>query len=43
VLGDAIGVLATLLVTSTVVLLTLPLCSALRTALAQSVSTRITA
>ena len=35
VLGDAIGVLATLLVTSAVVLLTLPLCSVLRTALAQ--------
>jgi MFS transporter, FSR family, fosmidomycin resistance protein len=43
VLGDAIGILATLLVTSTVVLLTLPLCSALRAALAQSAGTRITA
>ena len=43
VLGDAIGVLATLLVTSTVVLLTLPLCSALRSALVQSAGARITA
>lgn len=43
VLGDAIGVLATLLVTSTVVLLTLPLCSALRTALVQSAGARISA
>jgi MFS family permease len=43
VLGDAIGVLATLLVTSIVVLLTLPLCSALRTALVQSAGQRISA
>jgi MFS family permease len=35
-LGDAVGVLATLLVTSAVVLLTLPLCAALRTALARA-------
>ena len=39
-LGDAIGVLATLLVTSAVVLLTLPLCAVLRTALAQPAASR---
>ncbi len=43
VLGDAIGVLATLLVTATVVLLTLPLCAVLRTALTGSDATRIPA
>ena len=39
-LGDAIGVLATLLVTSAIVLLTLPLCSVLRVALAQPAEAR---
>jgi MFS family permease len=39
-LGDAIGVPATLLVTSVVVLLTLPLCSVLRTALAPAEAAR---
>ena len=43
VLGDAIGVVATLLVTATVVLLTLPLCAVLRTALTGSDATRIPA
>jgi MFS family permease len=43
VLGDALGVLATLLVTSAVVLLTLPLCAVLRTALTQSEATRMPA
>ena len=42
-LGDALGVMATLLVTSVVVLLTLPLCFVLRTALAQPEATRIPA
>ena len=40
-LGDALGVMATLLVTSALVLLTLPLCFVLRTALAQPEATRI--
>jgi MFS transporter, FSR family, fosmidomycin resistance protein len=40
-LGDALGVLTTLLVTSALVLLTLPLCFVLRTALAQPEATRI--
>jgi MFS family permease len=40
VLGDALGVLTTLLVTAAVVLLTLPLCAVLRTALAGSEVTR---
>jgi MFS family permease len=43
VLGDAIGVLATLLVTAAVVLLTLPLCAVLRSALTGSATTRIPA
>ena len=43
VLGDALGVLATLLVTSAVVLFTLPLCAVLRTALTQSEATRMPA
>jgi MFS family permease len=43
VLGDAIGVLATLLMTAAVVLLTLPLCAVLRAALAGSEATRIAA
>ena len=43
IVGDAIGVLATLLMTAAVVLLTLPLCAVLRTALAQPASTRIAA
>lgn len=42
-LGDALGVLATLLVTSAVVLLTLPLCAVLRTALTQPEAARIPA
>jgi MFS family permease len=42
-LGDALGVMATLLVTSAVVLLTLPLCFVLRLALAQPEGARIPA
>ena len=42
-LGDAIGVLAALLVSSAVVLLTLPLCSVLRAALAPAEATRMPA
>ncbi len=42
-LGDAFGVMTTLLVTSALVLLTLPLCFVLRTALAQPEGTRIPA
>jgi MFS family permease len=41
--GDALGVMATLLLTSAVVLLTLPLCFLLRTALAQPEGSRIPA
>jgi predicted MFS family arabinose efflux permease len=42
-LGDAVGVLATLLVTAAVVLLTIPLCLVLRAALAQSEAARLAA
>ncbi len=42
-IGDALGVMATLLMTSAVVLLTLPLCFVLRTALAQPEGSRIAA
>jgi MFS family permease len=42
-IGDALGVMATLLMTSAVVLLTLPLCFVLRTALAQPEGSRLPA
>ena len=42
-LGDAVGVVATLLVTSAVVLLTVPLCLVLRGALAPVAGVRLPA